>query len=36
MTRCPPLYKRNTKLKEEKKIKKKRQIVTLEKEKIVR
>ena len=36
MTRCPPLYRRNTKLKEEKKIKKKRQIVTLEKEKIVR
>jgi len=36
MTRCPLLYRRNTKLKKEKKIKKKRQVVTLEKEKIVR
>jgi len=31
--RCPPLYGRNTKLKE---VKKKRQVVTPEKEKIVR
>jgi len=36
MTRCPPLCGRNTKLKEEKKVKKKRQVVTLEEEKIVR
>ena len=36
MIRCPPLCGRNTKLKEEKKVKKRRQVVTLEKEKIVR
>jgi len=36
MTRYLPLYGRNTKLKEKKKVKKKRQVVTLEKEKIIR
>jgi len=36
MTRCPLLYERNTKLKENKKIKKRKQVVTLEKKKIVR
>jgi len=33
MTRCLPLYRRNTKSKEKKKVK---QVVTLEEEKIVR
>jgi len=36
MMRCPPLYRRNTKLKEEKSIKKGKRVVTLEEEKIVR
>jgi len=36
MMRCPPLYRRNTKLKEEKRIKKGKRVVTLEEEKIVR
>ena len=36
MTRCPLLCERNTKLKEDKKIKKRRQVATLEKKKIVR
>ena len=36
MTRCPLLCGRNTKLKEKKKVKKKRQVVTLEEEKIVK
>jgi len=36
ITRCPPLCGRNTKLKEDKKIKKGRQVVILEEEKIVR
>ena len=36
MTRCPPLYGRNTNLKEEKREKKGKRIVTLEEEKIVR
>jgi len=36
MTRCPLLCERNTKLKENKKIKKRKQVVTLEKKKIVR
>ena len=35
MTRCPPLCGRNTKLKEEKRIKKGKRVVTLEEEKIV-
>jgi len=36
MTRYPPLYGRNTKLKEEKKKKKGKRVATLEEEKIVR
>jgi len=36
MTRCPLLYGRNTKLKEEKRIKKEKRVVTLEEKKIVR
>jgi len=36
MTRYPPLYERNTKLKEEKKEKKEKRVATLEEEKIVR
>jgi len=36
ITRCPPLYKRNTKLKEEKRIKKGKRVVTLKEKKIVR
>jgi len=36
MIRCPPLYRRNTKLKKEKSIKKGKRVVTLEEEKIVR
>ena len=36
MTRYPPLCGRNTKLKEEKRIKKGKRVVTLEEEKIVR
>ena len=36
MTRCPLLCERNTKLKENKKIKKRKQVVTLEKKKIIR
>jgi len=36
MTRCPPLYGRNTKLKEEKREKKEKRVATLEEEKIVR
>jgi len=36
MTRCPLLCGRNTKLKEEKRIKKEKRIATLEEEKIVR
>ena len=35
MTRCLPLYGRNTKLKEEKRVKKEKSIATLEKENIV-
>ena len=36
MMRCLPLCKRNTKLKEEKRIKKGKRVVTLEEEKIIR
>ena len=36
MTRYPPLYRKNTKLKEEKKEKKGKRVATLEEEKIVR
>jgi len=36
ITRCPPLCKRNTKLKEQKREKKRKRIATLEEEKIVR
>jgi len=36
MTRYLPLYRRNTKLKEEKKAKKEKRIVTLEEKKIMR
>ena len=36
ITRCPPLYRRNTKLKEEKRIKKGKRVVTLKEKKIVR
>ena len=36
MTRCPLLYERNTKLKEESKVKKKKSIATLEEKRIVR
>jgi len=36
MMRCLPLYGRNTKLKEESKVKKRKRVVTLEEEKIVR
>ena len=36
MMRCLPLYGRNTKLKEERKVKKRKRVVTLEEEKIVR
>jgi len=36
MTRYPPLYERNTKLKEEKKEKKEKRVATLEEEKIMR
>ena len=36
MTRCPPLCRRNTKLKEESKVKKGKRVVTLEEKKIVR
>ena len=36
MMRCPPLYKRNTKLKEEKETRKRKRVAILEKEKIVR
>ena len=36
MTRCPPLCKKNIKLKEEKKAKRVKRVVTIEEEKIVR
>ena len=36
MTRCPPLYRRNMKLKEEKGERKEERLVTLEEEKMVR
>jgi len=36
ITRCPPLYERNTKLEEEKRIKKGKRVATLEEEKIMR
>ena len=36
ITRCPPLCRRNTKLKEEKRAKKEKRVVTLEEKKIVR
>ena len=36
MTRCPPLYRRNMKLKEEKGERKEERLVALEEEKIVR
>ena len=36
MTRCPPLCRRNTKLKKEKQVKKGKRVATLEEEKIVR
>ena len=36
MTRCLPLYRRNTKLKEKKRAKKEKRVATLEEEKIVR
>ena len=36
MTRCPPLYGRNTKLEKGQKVKKGKRVVTLEEEKIVR
>jgi len=36
MTRCLPLCGRNTKLKEEKRVKKGKRVATLEEEKIVR
>jgi len=36
MMRCLPLYRRNTKEKEDRKIKKEKRVATLEKEKIVR
>jgi len=36
MTRCPLLYGRNTKLKEESKVKKKKSVATLEEKRIVR
>ena len=36
MTRCLPLYRRNMKLKEEKKVKRVKRVTTIEKEKIVK
>jgi len=36
ITRCPPLYGRNIRLKEERKVKKGKRVVTLEEEKTVR
>ena len=36
MTRCPPLCKRNMKLKEEKKAKRVKKVATIEEKKIVR
>ena len=36
MTRCPPLYRRNTRLKEERARKRVKRVVTLEEEKIVK
>ena len=36
MTRCLPLYRRNIKLKEEKKVKRVKRVTTIEKEKIVK
>jgi len=36
MTRCPPLYRRNTRLKEKRVRKKVKRVATLEEEKIVR
>ena len=36
MTRCLPLYRRNTKEKDNKKIKKEKRVATLEKKKIVK
>ena len=36
MTRCLPLYRRNTKLKEKKRAKKEKRVAILEEEKIVR
>ena len=36
ITRCLPLYRRNMKLKEEKKVKRVKRVTTIEKEKIVK
>ena len=36
ITRCPPLYRRNTRLKEEKVRKRVKRVATLEEEKIMR
>jgi len=34
--RCPPLYRKNTKRKENRKVEKRKKVVTIEKEKIIR